>query len=231
MSNWFAKGVASFMWVMFVVLMVFNTSGCGLFTSVTPKVNDKGEQLYTPDEGKTETTFKYRNPQTGQFTNAPYHNPVTGQDAEMPLNKDGTPNQPNTMLAPLEVVKPAPWIETGQSVLGGFGPWGALASMVLGGIGTVAVGIRTGKLGNQKAALFAKIAACFARIIQDWREGKIDANKDGKLTSEEIRDYAIKVAKEFLLDLEIVAKIVDLAQGNPTASEADNAIKAIVASV
>lgn len=231
MNNWFAKGVAAFMWVAFVVLMVFNTSGCGLFTSVTPKLNDKGEQLYSPDEGKTETAFKYQNPKTGEFTNAPYHNPTTGQDAELPLTKDGTPNLPNKMLAPLEIVKPAPWIESGQTILGGFGPWGAFASMILGGIGTVAVGLRTGKLGNKKAALFAKIAACFARIIQDWREGKIDANKDGKISSDEIRDYAIKVAKEFMLDLEVVAKIVDIAQANPSASEADTAIKAIVEAV
>lgn len=92
-----------------------------------------------------------------------------------------------------------------------------LGAVVTGGL-AAARGVKQKRRYNAKVAaesggrlLMSKAALIFAQIVADFSAGKIDTDDDGKIALSEVKVYALGLAKEHLLDVDLATRLVEIA--------------------
>ena len=111
---------------------------------------------------------------------------------------------------------------------------GLLGTIVTGGLMAFR-NVKRGRKFNTKLALveagktlLGKAVLIFSRVSADLASGAIDENKDGRLSSTELKEYTVKIAKEYLLDLEFAERLVEIGTSSWDVSQKEKAVEALV---
>lgn len=101
-----------------------------------------------------------------------------------------------------------------------FGPWGALAGGIIGLAGTIYARIRGKQLGAANAKLNVTATALRGTVLTIEKIKELaDANKDGRITAEEIRELVRSRGKEILKDPATYAALVEIAEKSLSADQ------------
>ncbi len=184
-------------WILLGGLLAFSISGCGMLDSLLlgRMRNERGQELFVTAQG--------------QLTHA-------GRDA------NGQENEPAYGSAPSEGVNA---LMLGAQVLGG--PWGAAAGAGLGLIAAAYAALRGRRQVNAeraKTAAWQGGMALLVGVLEDLKNGAIDADRNGRITLKEIREYIRKRGKEALKPA-FVAEVVRIVTGTLTQTEKQKALE------
>ena len=185
-----------FVLVALVSLCVF-FSGCALLDSLMlgRMRNAQGQELYLDREGKP----------TREATDA-----------------QGNPNEPAYESGPSDTVSA---LAAGAQALGG--PWGAAIG---GGLGLIAAayaalrGRRQVNAERAKGAAWQGGMALLVGVLEDIKTGALDADRNGKISLAEIREYIRKRGKEALKPA-FVAEVVRIVTSTLTPTEKQRALE------
>lgn len=185
-----------FVLVALVSLCVF-LSGCALLDSLMlGRMRDpQGQELYVDREGKLTHEAK---------------------DAQ------GNPNEPAYESGPSDTVNA---LAAGAQALGG--PWGAAIG---GGLGLIAAayaalrGRRQVNAERAKGAAWQGGMALLVGVLEDIKTGALDADRNGKISLAEIREYIRKRGKEALKPA-FVAEVVRIVTSTLTPTEKQRALE------
>lgn len=185
-----------FVLVALVSLCVF-LSGCALLDSLMlgRMRNAQGQELYLDREGKP----------TREATDA-----------------QGNPNEPAYESGPSDAVSA---LAAGAQALGG--PWGAAIGSGLGLIAAAYAALRGRRQVNAeraKGAAWQGGMALLVGVLEDIKTGALDADRNGKISLAEIREYIRKRGKEALKPA-FVAEVVRIVTSTLTPTEKQRALE------
>ncbi len=113
---------------------------------------------------------------------------------------------------------------------------GLLGTIVTGGLMAFR-NVKKGRKYSTKLALvqagkelLGKAVLIFSRVSADFASGKIDTDDDGRLSSTELKEYTVKIAKEFLLDLSFAERLVEIGTSSWDVSQKEKAVEVLVSS-
>ncbi len=185
-----------FVLVALVSLCVF-LSGCALLDSLMlgRMRNAQGQELYLDREGKP----------TREATDA-----------------QGNPNEPAYESGPSDAVSA---LAAGAQALGG--PWGAAIGSGLGLIAAAYAALRGRRQVNAeraKGAAWQGGMALLVGVLEDIKTGALDADRNGRISLAEIREYIRKRGKEALKPA-FVAEVVRIVTSTLTPTEKQRALE------
>ncbi len=172
-------------------------SGCALLDSLMlgRMRDEQGQELYVDRDGKLTREAK---------------------DAH------GNPNEPAYGSGPSDAVSA---LTAGAQALGG--PWGAAAGAGLGLIAAAYAALRGRRqvdAERAKSAVWQGGMALLVGVLEDIKTGAIDADKNGKISLAEIREYIRKRGKEALKPA-FVAEVVRIVTSTLTPTEKQRALE------
>lgn len=172
-------------------------SGCALLDSLMlgRMRNAQGEELYIDREGK-----------------------LTREAADA----QGNAHEPAYSSEPSEAVSA---LAQGAQALGG--PWGAAAGAGLGLIAAAYAALRGRRQVNAERAkteAWQGGMALLVNVLEDIKSGAIDADRNGKISPTEIREYIRKRGKEALKPA-FVAEVVRIVTSTLTQTEKQRALE------
>ncbi len=180
-----------------LVAMACFLSGCALLDSLmlSRMRNEQGQELYVDREGRF----------TREATDA-----------------QGNPHEPAYGSGPSDAVSA---LAAGAQALGG--PWGAAAGAGLGLIAAAYTALRGRRQVNAeraKGAAWQGGMALLVGVLEDIKSGAIDADRNGKISLAEIREYIRKRGKEALKPA-FVAEVVRIVTSTLTPTEKQRALE------
>lgn len=134
----------------------------------------------------------------------------------------GNPHEPAYTSEPSEA---ASALAAGAQALGG--PWGAAAGAGLGLIAAAYAALRGRRQVSAervKTAAWQGGMALLVSVLEDIKQGAIDADKNGKISVAEIREYIRKRGKEALKPA-FVAEVVRIVTSTITPTEKQRALE------
>jgi hypothetical protein len=185
-----------FILVLLVALACF-LSGCAMLDSLLlgRMRNEQGQELYLDRDGK-----------------------LTREAADA----QGNPNEPAYGSGPSDAVNA---LAAGANALGG--PWGAAAGAGLGLIAAAYAALRGRRQVNAeraKGAAWQGGMSLLVSVLEDVKSGAIDADRNGKISLAEIREYIRKRGKEALKPA-FVAEVVRIVTSTLTPTEKQRALE------
>ncbi|CAG0979985.1 hypothetical protein PLCT2_01845 [Planctomycetaceae bacterium] len=180
-----------------LVSMCVFLSGCALLDSLmlSRMRNEQGQELYVDREGK-----------------------LTREAADA----QGNAHEPAYSSEPSEAVGA---LAQGAQALGG--PWGAAAGAGLGLIAAAYAAMRGRRQVNAaraKTEAWQGGMALLVNVLEDIKTGAIDADRNGKISLKEIREYVRKRGKEALKPA-FVAEVVRIVTSTLTPTEKQRALE------